>query len=201
MTGTRLKIFSIVILLAGIALFNSCENAPLVPKPRGYFRIALPEKEYLLYDPSCPYSFEISVSAQIKNDQYTLTEPCWINIEYPAYAAKIHLSYKNLETNSLYDFTEDAHEMVFKHAQKASGIRESFINLPDQRVFGKAWTIDGSDVASPFQFYVTDSLNHYIRGALYFNLSPNNDSLKPVIEFIIEDIDHLIQTLNWKPKA
>ena len=195
---TRFTKFSIIILSAGVFFFTSCENAPLVPKPRGYFRIDLPERNYTKYDPSCPFSFEMSTSAAINSDQYTSAEPCWFNIEYPAYKAKIHFSYKELKSQALYNLTEDAHELVFKHAQKANGIKESVIELPGQRVFGKAWTIEGRDVASPFQFYVTDSVNNYLRGALYFEVRPNNDSLKPVIDFIIDDIDHLIQTLHWK---
>lgn len=197
LTEAFYQVFTLPVLM-GIILFSSCENAPPVPKPRGYFRIELPKQEYKNYDPPCPYSFEIPVSAVICSDQYTKSEPCWFNIEYPAFKAKIHFSYKDLKTNPLYNLTEDAREMVFKHAQKANGIKESVIDLPAQHVFGKAWTIDGRDVASPFQFYVTDSVCYYLRGALYFNVIPNNDSLKPVIGFIINDCDHLIQTLRWK---
>jgi len=197
--GTGFKTYPITILSAGVLFFCSCENSPLVPKPRGYFRIDLPEKNYTKYNPCCPFSFERSSSAAINSDQFTIAEPCWFNIEYPAYKAKIHFSYKELKSLALYDLTEDARELVFKHAQKANGIKESVIDLPVQQVYGKAWTIEGRDVASPFQLYLTDSVNNYLRGALYFEVRPNNDSLKPVIDFIIDDIDHLIQTLRWKP--
>lgn len=189
----------LVMILAGFFMLTACENAPHVPKPRGYFRITLPESEYKKYEPPCPYSFEMPVSSAINNDRYTQTEPCWFNIVYPAFKATIHFSYKNIASNHLYHFTEDARELVFKHARKANGIKEKPIDLPVQQVYGKAWKIDGNDVASPFQFYVTDSVSHFLRGSVYFDVIPNNDSLKPVIDFIINDIDHLIQTLHWKP--
>ncbi len=187
-----------LMVFATVFLFLSCENSPYAPKPRGYFRIALPESEYKNYNPPCPFSFEMPASSVIGNDTYTQTNPCWFNIEYPPFKAKIHFSYKELNTGLLYRLTEDAREMVFKHAQKANGIKESLIDLPEQHVYGKAWKIDGRDVASPFQFYVTDSLHHFLRGSVYFNVIPNNDSLEPVIGFIINDIDHLVQTLQWK---
>lgn len=186
------------IVVAAIFIFSSCENAPLAPKPRGYFRITLPESEYKTYTPPCPYSFEMPASSVIGSDRYTQSNPCWFNIEYPAFKAKIHFSYKELTSDPLFRLTEDAREMVFKHAQKANGIKESVIDMPVQHVYGKAWKIDGRDVASPFQFYVTDSLHHFLRGSVYFNVIPNNDSLEPVIGFIINDIDHLVQTLRWK---
>ena len=91
--------------------------------------------------------------------------------------------------------------MVFKHAPKAVGIKESYINMPESKVYGIVYTIEGRDAASPFQFYLTDSTDHFVRGALYFNVVPNNDSLKPVIDYIIHDIDFLVSTFSWKSVA
>jgi len=53
-------------------------------------------------------------------------------------------------------------------------------------------------VATPISFWLTDSSNHYLRGALYFNNPPNNDSLQPVIEYIREDILEMINGFEWK---
>jgi gliding motility-associated lipoprotein GldD len=68
----------------------------------------------------------------------------------------------------------------------------------ERRIYGVLYEIKGAEAASTLQFYVTDSLSHFLRGALYFNVSPNNDSLAPVIDFIEEDIRHMIGTLNWE---
>jgi gliding motility-associated lipoprotein GldD len=65
-------------------------------------------------------------------------------------------------------------------------------------MFGLVYRIEGKEVASPFQFWVSDSSTHFLRGALYFSVRPNNDSLEPVINFIVKDIDHLLSTLEWR---
>ncbi|PIV58809.1 MAG: gliding motility lipoprotein GldD, partial [Bacteroidetes bacterium CG02_land_8_20_14_3_00_31_25] len=52
--------------------------------------------------------------------------------------------------------------------------------------------------ASNIQFYVTDSIRHFVRGALYFETKPNKDSLAPIINFIEQDVTHLVETLRWK---
>ena len=53
------------------------------------------------------------------------------------------------------------------------------------------------EVPSPFQFHITDSVTHFLRGALYFNMSTKNDSLGPAIAFIKSDLVHLLNTLEW----
>jgi hypothetical protein len=58
--------------------------------------------------------------------------------------------------------------------------------------------IEGSGAASPCQFFLTDSSTHFVRGALYFDFQPNNDSLAPVIKLIENDIRELVGTLKWE---
>ena len=188
----------LVVLPLIILLLSSCNQDNYMPKPRAYFRIDLPQHEYRLFDTTFPYQFEYPVYANIAFDNYTNDEPYWLNIDYPKYHGKIHLSYKSVEEANLNRLVEDAHTMVYKHAPKAIGIRESIVNDPESKVFGTVYTIEGRDVASPFQFYLTDSTQHFIRGALYFYTRPNNDSLQPVIDHIIQDVDHLIQSFRWQ---
>jgi gliding motility-associated lipoprotein GldD len=182
-----------------ITLLASCCNSDnQFPKPSGYFRIDLPEQNYARFDTTFPYSFEYSKSARIVFDNYTQKEPYWLNIYYPDFRATLHLSYKDLRRYDLYNLQEDARSFVFHHASKAHGIRESVVSLPQIAVFGKVYFIEGKDAASPFQFYVTDSINHFIRGALYFNLKPNNDSLRPVINHIVSDTDIMLSSIKWR---
>jgi gliding motility-associated lipoprotein GldD len=192
------KILLLTILPVLLFFFNSCDQDNYMPKPRGYFRIELPQHEYRLFDTTFPFQFEYPVYATIAFDEYTKNEPFWLNLDYSQFRGKIHLSYKDLKSARLNDLVEDSRDMVYKHAPKAIGIKESMINNPLYKVYGTVYTIEGKDVASPFQFYVTDSTNHFLRGALYFYARPNNDSLQPVINFIINDIDRLIGTLEWK---
>ena len=187
-------IFLIVVLM-------SCNNNDYFPKPHGYLRIDLPENEYHLFDSTFPFGFRYSKYAKITFDEGTKQNPYWMNIDYAAYNGRIHISYKSLHNHQLYNLQEDTREMVFKHAPKAVGIKESYINMPESKVYGIVYTIEGRDAASPFQFYLTDSTDHFVRGALYFNVVPNNDSLKPVIDYIIHDIDFLVSTFSWKSVA
>jgi len=189
------------IILPGAVLFtllylSSCSNPP-VPKPRGYFRIDLPKHEYRLLDSIYPYRFELPVYARISPDKHAPGEINWINIEFPRFKGRLHLSYKPVNQN-LSTFTEDAHSLVMKHIPKASAIEEVTIQNPANHVYGLVYDIKGAGAASAYQFYVTDSSAHFLRGALYFDALPNNDSLAPVIDFIKSDIQHMLETLSWK---
>ncbi|MCK9219263.1 MAG: gliding motility lipoprotein GldD [Bacteroidales bacterium] len=168
-----------------------------VPKPRGYFRIDLPEKQYQSFDSTFPFQFEYPVYAAIEPDVSKLAEPYWINLKFDRFHATLHLSYKVIHGN-LPKYLEDARIMVNKHIPKANAILQHEYADSANHVYGLVYEIKGSDAASTYQFYVTDSVSKFVRGALYFNQVPNNDSLAPVIDFIKADIDHLISAFRWK---
>ncbi len=179
-----------------LILFVSCSNDP-VPKPRGYIRIALPEHHYQTFDSSFPYQFEFPEYAIITNDPYSPGEPYWINVSFPEFKGKLHLSYKEVKDGNLVDYLEDSRRFVLKHIPKANSIEDSLIIDRQRRMFGLFYEIHGGNAASPFQFFITDSSRHFVRGALYFNVRPNNDSLRPVIDFLKKDINHLINSFQW----
>lgn len=183
-------------MLATVIALASC-NQDYTPKPRGYIRIDLPQKEYALIETPCPYSFEMATYSKFIPDTRPESESCWFDIEYPQFKAKLYFSYKEIDGN-LAAFLEDSRELTNKHISKASGIDETLILKDDTHVYGTLYTVEGSRAASPLQFHLTDSTKHFLRGALYFNVVPNNDSLAPVIDFLKEDVMHLIETLQWK---
>jgi gliding motility-associated lipoprotein GldD len=187
---------TILIILISVVYFSSCSEN-YTPKPRGYFRIDLPKKSYVKLDSVFPYTFDYPVYANITGDPYAPNEKNWINVNFPDFKAVLHISYEKVD-NNLAQYLNDAHTLVSKHIPKAEAIYDSLIYHPDKQVYGLAFKIEGIGTASPFQFYVTDSVQHYLRGALYFNLHPNNDSLAPVIDFLEKDINHMISTLEWK---
>ncbi len=88
--------------------------------------------------------------------------------------------------------------MVTKHIPKADAINTYQVMDTARKVYGLIYRLEGSGTASPYQFFLTDSTKNFMRGSLYFNTVPNNDSLEPVINFITKDIDHLIDTFHWK---
>ena len=173
----------------------SC-NRNYTPKPRGYFRIDFPEKKYLLFESECPYSFEFPQYGSVNPDKDSNSEPCWLNIDFPKYKGRIHISYKKA-ANNITEYFEDSRRFVYKHTVKADAIFENIIDIDDKNVFGILYEIKG-DAASSVQFCLTDSVNHFLRGALYFSVRPNKDSLAPVIDFFKEDIIHFIETFEWK---
>ena len=183
-------------LLAVLILVASCGSVD-TPKPRGYFRIDLPQREYRTLDAALPYSFDYPVYASVEYDSSKLAEPYWINIRYPRFNATLHISYKVVNGN-LTNYLEDARTLVNKHIPKANSITQREYSDPAHRVFGLVYDIRGSEAASCYQFYLTDSLHAFLRGALYFNRVPNNDSLAPVIDFLKGDIDYMINTFRWK---
>ncbi len=187
------------LLALALAIFSfSCDRqSNYLPKPRGFFRIDLPEKGYVKVDTLDKFSFECPQYALVTPDPYSPDEKNWVNIEMPQFKGSIHLTHKTVNGN-LADYLEDVHTMVTKHLQKANGVRDSLICNEEHDVYGLLIEMDGKGVATPMQFYLTDSTRNFVRGALYFNFKPDNDSMQPVINFIREDIDHLIETFEWK---
>lgn len=198
MKKTQGTIIQLVGIVAILILMVAC-NSDYTPKPKGYFRIALPEKRYTLLDSTLPYSFEYPTYARITNDPLSPEETTWINLEMSVLKGRIHISHKPLpDKKSLIQYTEDSRTLAYKHIAKASAIDQIAINDPARKVYGLVYEIKGMGAASPYQFYLTDSTKHFLRGSLYFDVSPNNDSLSPVITFVQKDIQRIIETLKWK---
>ncbi|MBC8319824.1 MAG: gliding motility lipoprotein GldD [Bacteroidetes bacterium] len=187
------------LLVVAIVFMASCSQN-YTPLPRGYFRIELPERNYIMSDTTFPYYFEYPEYAKLQGSPHNPNQKYWINIEYPQFKATVHLSYKSIDDN-LITYLEDAYTLVSKHIPKAEEINDSLIVDNDRNIYGLTYKIEGNGAASPYQFFVTDSASHFLRGALYFNIIPNNDSLEPVIDFITSDIEHLINTLKWNDDA
>jgi len=183
------------LLLFSILILTSCDDAT-TPKPRALFRIDIPQHSFIPFDTNYPFSFEYADYAKIETVKRE-GHPYWINISYPTYKAKVYISYNHVEKN-INQFLNDAHSMAYKHISKANDIKQALILEPEHRVYGLAYYIKGNDVASPLNFYVTDSVEHFLRASLYFNMAPRNDSLEPVIEGIEKDLQHLVKTLKWK---
>jgi gliding motility-associated lipoprotein GldD len=180
-----------------ISFFAACSEEEItMPRPRGYYRIDLPEKSYQKFENNCPYSFEFPTYASMQVDSNRKMERCWANLTFPSQHATVYLSYKDIQDN-LNQMFEDSRNLAYKHAAKASQIEEYTINIPEKKVYGIIYEIAGN-AASSIQFHVSDSSSHFLRGSLYFYAAPNADSLEPVISFIRSDIEHLIQSFNWK---
>jgi gliding motility-associated lipoprotein GldD len=186
-------------IIGCITLF-AC-NSDYTLKQRGYFKIDFPEHEYQKYDvPGSPYSFEYPVYGNIVRDStFFEAKPendYWINIDFPQFYGKIYISYKEVRKHNFDSLVSDAFKMTYKHTTKATEIRDSLMYTPQGHT-GVFFRV-GGNAATAKQFFVTDSVKHFIRGALYFDASPNSDSLGVVNEFLEQDMKHLINTLRLK---
>ncbi|MGE4287881.1 MAG: gliding motility lipoprotein GldD [Salinivirgaceae bacterium] len=184
------------ILLISLFLLSVSCNSDYTPKPRGYFRIDLPEKEYNQTPKKLPYAFEYPAYSILVNNRQAADELYWINVVFPKFKATLHLSYKTID-NNLEEYLNDSRNFVYKHTVKADAIGETPYLNAEKKVYGILYDIKG-DAASNTQFFLTDSTHNFIRGALYFEVHPNKDSLAPVLEFINQDLVHLIETFEWK---
>ncbi len=186
----------LLLTLATIFTLYSCGDDSFTPKPTGYFRIDLPKKEYQPLQKDCPFSFEVPSYTTIKKNANNPLETCWFDIQFEQLNANIYISYKTVDTN-VNQYLEDSRTLVYKHTVKANDIDQQIIRMPEKKVYGVVYSIEGN-AASSYQFHLTDSTNHFIRGSLYFNNAPNQDSIQPVLNFIKTDIEHLINTFEWK---
>jgi gliding motility-associated lipoprotein GldD len=179
-------------------LFASCGKEPK-PLPRGYFRIELPEKEYQRSDKIPGVSFEMPIYSRVELVEQSGGDSSWFNLAFPRFNARIHCTYRSVSD----DFSKllgDAHNMAYSHEVKARSIEKTRVHRDSAHVHGMVFDLSG-EVASPLQFFATDSNQYFLRGALYFNNRPNADSIAPVLTYIREDVIHLLNSLVWtKPE-
>jgi len=191
-----------ILLISIVILFLSGCKEKNTPKPRGFFRIDFPEKQYKPLAPGFPYTFEIPEYSKVTYDSRNPDKKSWINVEVPKNNAEVHISYYDLQTEDkpslelLAEFMEESHELAYKHSIKANAIEEQVFMNPGREVYGTVYRIKGN-AASPMQFFLTDSTEHFLRGALYIRATPDIDSLRPVIDFLEKDVVRMIETTNW----
>ena len=191
MFSNKIPVFLLLIILS----LSACRKDP-TPKPRGYFRITFPDKVYVQLNQMLPYDFRVPIYAYVTPDLLSPNQKEWVTVEIPRNHAQIHISYKKIDHN-LPQLIEESRTLVYKHSQKASAIDEQVFINRGKKTFGTLYTLKGN-AASPMQFYLTDSVTHFLRGALYIKEVPNYDSLRPVIQFLSQDVIKMIESTEWK---
>jgi gliding motility-associated lipoprotein GldD len=191
-----LYFFGLFLLVSGWAC-----NSTYTPKPKGYFNIPFPQRAYQTFQqPGYPYTFEYPVYAKVVRDSTFFGDPTenpwWINVDFPGFNGKIYISYKPIGPNTLDTLIKDAYRLTGKHNTMAYSIEDTAFVTP-QKVSGVYFTV-GGNVATAHQFFVTDSVRHFLRGALYFDATPNADSLGIVNDFLLTDLKHMVNTLQWR---
>lgn len=196
----QLKYFLFFLLIVALV---SCKKEPLVPKPIGYFQMDFPERNGTskFQMDECDFTFDYPDYVIVEQDTLFFEEkpedPCWLNIKYPSLNGIVHMSYKSLHKNNINQLTEDYHRMKNKHVIKADYIDDAVISNNEKNLYGLVSQV-GGNVASAYQFYVTDSSKNYVRGSLYFKSQPNADSLKPALEFVRDDLVQMLESWEWE---
>lgn len=215
------SIFSmpLILFIPALVFFISC-NSTYTSKKTGYYKIDFPKREYKKFDmPGFPYSFEYPVYATIEEDSLLSyqksQDPYSINIDFPSLNGKIYITYKIIGQTSEYrvkntgggyrdsigknifqNLVNDCYNLTYKNDVKANSIEDSVMHTPNN-ITGIFFRLSGS-VATAKQFFLSDTTHNFLRGALYFDATPNEDSLRPVNDFLQEDMKYIINTLKWK---
>ncbi len=176
-------------------------NSPFIPKKKGYEKMYFTNHAYQVFNEAgYPYSFEYPVYAQIEHKVNYFGDNAqtkgWININLPAYNATVFVSYRPIFPHQFDTLVKDAYTFANNHNSKANSIEDSVFTT-EAGIHGVFFHISG-EVATNYQFFLTDSTHHFFRGALYFDTTPNEDSLAPANAFIFKDLTHLVNTFRWK---
>src|SRR5690606_13355448 len=189
MKAVQLSFFTVI-----ITLISACTEQLPIPKPPLYLRTDFPEHEYKIFSDNCPYKFEVSKIYTIKEVKQGDKLTCHKDIELGPLNGVINFSYIDM-TESLATYVNYTNDKVGEHKIKASGITSENFIFPDKKVYGTMFKLEG-DVATPFQFYLTDSTKRFVSGVIYFNSVPNYDSIKPSLNYLEKDLKQLINTFE-----
>ena len=174
----------------------SC-NEPNLPKQNGFFRIEFKEPYYSVYEEiDTPFKFYYNSSStnldQIGSDQFLF--------DYKDLNLSLNLSFYNI--NSSQDLEKKARDfslILDTHTKKSNGVILREYDNDNKSIFGKLYEIKG-DVASPLQFYLTDSVSNFISGSVNLKFKSNYDSIYPSIQYVKNDVLVLFESINWNIK-
>ncbi len=190
----------LLIPFAMLSVLAACKPEVYYPKPSGYFKIDTPARhEYQLFErEGFPYSFEYPVYSKVMDDTLFAGEgnKYWINIDIPGLGGMINITYKPVtKEQPLYKLVDDSWGLSYFHHEKADYIDQK-ARTNRNGIECVIFTV-GGNAATRYQFCATDSAHHFMRGALYFDVTPNADSLKPATDFLLQDIEHMLMSLKW----
>lgn len=188
----------IIILLTFVTL-TSCGSDP-IPKPKGYLRLEYPLADYKTYNQDLPFAFDRNMLSDtiIYKPLQDDVKSFGLNIEYKKLKGTIYLTYKAIDGQErLIKYLKNAQNFTQEHTKKADAIEEVVWENPVNKVYGMFYEV-GGNAASQSQFYITDSINHFLTGSLYFYAKPNYDSILPAANYLQKDIKRIMESVEWK---
>lgn len=196
----REKYIKVLLFAAVVCLFYQCDNAPQMPKPSTYLRLDIKPSDYVQFNrKDYPFVFEYPDCATVEELDSKDKSIKWFNLNFKDYNFTVNMSLLPINTDtSLNTAVNDCYKFLKRHEKLSGGIIQQDYKNNEKKIYGTVFDIKGKDVVSPYQFYLTDSVKYFVRGALNCNVVPNNDSCSAVIKQLKEDLTHLINTFEWK---
>lgn len=171
-------------------LITACQTGSQ-PKPKAFLRLEYASPSYDTLQGNCSFAFEKNKYALVSEGAH-----CNLNLDYPSMKATIYITYMPVK-NNLTDLLKDAQKLTYEHTIKATNIIEQPYINEKGKVYGMFYEVDGN-AASQSQFYITDSVKHFVTGSIYFRVRPNYDSIYPAAIYLKKDIRRLMETTHWK---
>jgi len=180
-----------ILVLFLVALFASCEDEVTI-KPKAQLSLEYSKPEYEDVKIGFPFQFQKNKIARLDKKR-----SFGLNLQYPNMKATVYMTYQKVTETNLDSLLRDAQKLAYDHAVKAESIpNHPFVN-PDDNVYGMFYMINGN-AATQAEFYLTDSIQNFITGALYFEAKPNFDSIYPAVIYLRKDMRRIMETLRWK---
>lgn len=190
MGGSKLILYFVIVVLSSAAVVSCGEETTI--KPAAKLRLDYPEPNYRMLKTACPFRFEYNSNSEVELDPN-----CNININYGQMKATLYLTYQPVSGANIEALLRDAQKLTYDHTVKANEIFEQPRMDTLNDVYGMFYMING-DAATQTQFYVTDSIKHFVSGSVYFETKPNFDSIYPGVVYLRDDVRRLMETIQWK---
>ncbi|MBR3950686.1 MAG: hypothetical protein IKJ79_02075 [Bacteroidaceae bacterium] len=181
------------IIMGCVLLLCSCHNSS-TPRPHAYFRIdAYPAH----YTPTRLGSISLHINDSAKRiipNANTDEGVYWLNIVYPRYNATLYLSYIPLNKN-LNHLMAESIELVYRQNVNTEQVEAIAYEDYENHLYATLFTLSAGS-ATPIQFIATDSTRYLLRGALYYDTPVKSDSVAPSLQYLENDIIHLIESIS-----
>ncbi len=186
--------YVLLLLFISIMAFNCSQTSERKVMKQELPVPMLPEAVYALSPDTFPFRFAVSEQADFSARE-TKPGEYFCDVVYPELKAQIYCTWHRITPEKLELMSEESRAMAYSHVHVATGIDEKLYSNDLTHVYGILYDIKGP-VATPLQVALTDSANYFFNASLYFNATPNTDSIAPYVEYIRKDIVRMMETFE-----
>ena len=118
----------------------------------------------------------------------------FFSITYPDYSSKISFQIKDLDDLQLelYNFENS----IIVHEKQGAVFDVRMIKNTDNNIYGILCYLEGNNIATSAQFFLTDSINYFVKGGLEFESAINPD-MAPQNNIMKSEIFNFIKSFRW----